>query len=471
MDTTIKKVSDVEYDLEIRATANDLADEFNTALKAQRARTSMKGFRPGKVPIGVVKKLYGKALAFGVAEKSIQETYESSVMQQSEHDVLGRPKITTLDYEMDGDLFAVVRFGVRPDFELAGMEDQTVSRLVHEVTDEEVRQEIEAFLEQRAEYTESEGPVRADQLVVVDLQQVDHDGNPIPGRKDEGLSFYLGKKRVKDEFRDAVVGAKPGDVVTIKMSHDHDDGTSHTHTYLATINEVKDRKLPELTDALVKEATSDKFETADAFRDEVRSQIAKSWEKQSRDLLEGMVVERMLELNPVDVPESVIELYLDSFVDDITRQGEGKVPEGFDEEAFRSEMAPEAERQGRWMLIRDHIIKDREIKVGDEDVEKHILSESGLEGMDPQIIMQYYRNIPGLIERTKQRLVSERVFDHLIERFELIDKSKDEIEAERKEEMEARRKAEASLAGEAEGEGGSWWRKPIEKWNQWRNPR
>lgn len=471
MDTTINKVSDVEYDLEIRATANDLKEEFETALRAQRSRTNLKGFRKGKVPINVVKKLYGKALAYGVAEKSIQETYESSIMKPAELDVLGRPKITTLDYEMDGDLFAVVRFGVRPEVELADLTGEKISKLVHEVTDEDVEKELEAFLEQKADFVDSDLPVRPDDLVVVDLQQIDEDDNPIPGRKQEGLSFLLSDERVKDAFRDAVVGAKIGDTVTVDMSHSHDDGTEHTDRYSATINEVKERILPELTDELVKETTSDKFETVDAFKAELRNEIEKSFGKQSRELLEGMIVERLLELNEVAVPDSVVELYLDSFVEDVKRQGKGEFPDGFDEEAFRSEMSGDAVRQGRWMLIRDHIIEKNGIEVTDEQVDAHVLAEAGLEGVDPQMILQYYRNIPGLIDRTRQRVVSEQVFDYLITQFEVVEKDRDAFQEERDAALAAKRKSESGSLSDDDEDRSSWWRKPINKWNQWRNPR
>lgn len=471
METTINKISDVEYDLEIRATAEDLAEELVSALKSQRSRTNLKGFRKGKVPINVVKKLYGKALAYGVAEKSIQETYESSVMKPSEHEVLGRPKITTLDYEMDGDLFAVVRFGVRPEINLAALEGEQISKLVQPVSEEDVEKELEAFLEQKAEFVDYAEAVRPEDLVIVDLQHIDENDEPIVGRLQEGLSFHLADKRVKDEFRDAVVGTNVGDVVTVTMSHDHEDGSTHSDRYLTTITGVKERIMPELTDELVKETTQDKFETVDAFRDELRREIEKNWTKQSRELLEGMIVERLLEMNEVEVPESVIELYLDSFVEDVKQQGKGEFPEGFDEVAFRAEMTPDAERQGRWMLLRDDIIDKQSIEVTDEQVDEYILGEAGLEGIDPQMVLQYYRNIPGMLERTKQRVISERVFNFLIEQFEVVEKDRDAFQAERDEALEAKRKLEGDTLSDDDKDRSSWWRKPMDKWNQWRNPR
>ena len=108
----------VEFELEITATAEDLSPELDKALRVQKGRTTMKGFRPGNVPISLVKKVYGKSLAYGVAENAVQKTFEEKVLQDDEYDVLGQPTITDLTYEYEGDLRAVVKFGVRPDVEV-----------------------------------------------------------------------------------------------------------------------------------------------------------------------------------------------------------------------------------------------------------------------------------------------------------------------------------------------------------------
>jgi len=114
MQTTVNKISDVEYELEIKATAEDLSADLDKAIRSQRGSTTMKGFRPGHVPLSLVKRVHGKALAYGVAENAVQKTYETKVLKAEEYEVLGQPTITDLDYEYEGDLRAVVRFGVRP---------------------------------------------------------------------------------------------------------------------------------------------------------------------------------------------------------------------------------------------------------------------------------------------------------------------------------------------------------------------
>ena len=359
MDTTIKQVTPVEYDLEIRASADELAPDLKRVLRQQRSRTNLKGFRKGHVPLSVVKKLYGKALAYGVAEKSIQESYEESVLEKDEHEVLGRPKITQLDYELDGDLFAVIRFGVRPEFELAETSGETISRLKHDVTDEDIEEEIQRLLEGKAMHPVKEGSVEESDVVVVDLQLLDDEGLPVVGSREEEITYHLADERVKEPFRAALVGRESGDEVVVSMP----DAEGETRRYQVTLREVRAHVLPEFGDDFANEISEGRIETADAFREEVKKQLEEAWVTRSRELFESSIVEKMLELNPVDVPETVVDLYLDSFLEDFRRQTKERtgedLPESFDDEDFRSRYRDEAEKQGRWMLIRDHVLKQQ----------------------------------------------------------------------------------------------------------------
>jgi len=173
MQTTIQKVNDVEFDLEIKATAEDLSGDLSKAIQQQRGRTTMKGFRPGRVPLSLVKKMYGKALAYGVAEDVVQKTYESTVMKAEDYDVLGQPTITDLEYEFEGDLRAVVRFGVRPEIKLKKLGRQKLLRLAHEVSDADVQSEIDNMLSSHAEFIPEDTPASAESFVIVDMQRLD----------------------------------------------------------------------------------------------------------------------------------------------------------------------------------------------------------------------------------------------------------------------------------------------------------
>jgi trigger factor len=428
MQTSIKQVTPVEYDLEINAGPDDLAEDFQAELRNQRTRTNLKGFRRGKVPTSLVKKLYGKAIAYGLAERSIQQTYESEVMQPGEHKVLGQPKITTLEYEMDGDLHAVIRFGVRPEFEVVYPKRASVSKLLHEVADDEVDHDIESLRDSEADLVPVDDKVGDDDFVLVDLQKLDPEtGTPLIGQKREDVTFYLGDQRLREEFRKPLLGAAPGGTVRITIP---DDEGGDPVAYELTVKEIKRKDLPELDDEFVKTATKGQAETVDQLREQVTKRLQNSWDQQSKELLETKVVETIVEANQIDVPESVIEMYLDSFVEEVRKNSGDSLPEGFDEDAFRESRKDEAIYQARWMLIKDKIVGDEDLAVADEDREKFFEKSASGGEISTDLLRQYYESINGLIEQLDQRLMTEKVIDFLLSKFKVVEKDRKAFEKE-----------------------------------------
>lgn len=442
MQTTVKKVSDVAYELEIDAGAEDLADELKAALRRQQGQTQMKGFRPGKVPLNLVKRMHGKEIAYGIAEQKVDEAFRSEVLENDAYDVLGRPMLTKLDYEVDGDLHAVVRFGVRPSVELKDVSGERISRLTRAISDVDVDEQIERIRREHAELVPAEdAEIGEDYQVVVDLQQVDESGTPIIGEKEEDVEFFVDDERLHDDLREGLLGRKTGDSFKVDLPHG-DDEQRHTHRYLVTIKDVKRRELPELDDAFVGEVTKDQFVSLDELRDAIRKDLEQSWEERSSEMFHGQLIDKMLELHTIPVPESAVELFLDSFVEDVKQRNEGKLPDGFDEQAFRSANRGEAERQARWMLIRDAFVEREGLEVTDREMDEYFEEAAAQnEELTPQMIRQYYQSM-NMIERVKQQIMSRKVFERLAERFDVEEKTPEEFQKEIEALQEARERTE-----------------------------
>ncbi len=433
MKTTVNKISPVEYELEIEAAAEDLDEEIKTALREQRARTQLKGFRPGKVPLNLVKRMHGKALAYGVAEQKVQDIYKEKVLSKDEYDVLGQPKLTELDYEMDGDLRAIIRFGIRPEVELQDVSDVQITRLEKEITDEDVEKQLERIRTDHADLVPvDDESINEDFQVVVDLQQIDEaSGTPVIGEKEEDVTFFMDDERLQDSLRDELMGRKAGDTFRVDLPHGEGDHV-HMHRYEVSVKETKRRELPDLDDAFVGEVSKDQFVSVEELRKDLRKNLEEAWSERSRELLDGRIVEKMLELHDVAVPPSAVEVYLDSFVEDVKQRSDGKLPEGFDEEAFRESNKDEAERQAKWMLIRDAFVEREGLEATDEEVDAYFEKAAGQnEQLSPGMLKQYYQSM-NMLDRVKQQVLSRKVFERLSEQFDIVEKSVDDFEEEMK---------------------------------------
>jgi len=269
MQTEIKEISSVEYELRLHVPAEELQPELDRLLRQIRAHVQLKGFRPGKAPLSLVKKLYGDEVALELAERKIREALEQAVLEPGTYRVIGRPRVLRLDYKPDADLHAVLRFGVRPEFELKPLDQETIPHLVHQVTDEEVEEAIKRLQKEEAELVDlpADTPLGAEDYAVVDLQRLDEaTGAPIIGEKEEGVSFFLDDPRLREELRQALLGKKAGETVRVDLPHgDEETGEpAHAHRYEVRVRETKRRELPASTPSSSRRSRTDRSPTKPA---------------------------------------------------------------------------------------------------------------------------------------------------------------------------------------------------------------
>jgi len=455
MDTTLSEASPVEYELDIHATADDLKPKLKEALKAQRKNMDVQGFRKGKVPLGLVKKMHGEAIGYRVAEQFVQEVFEEEVEENDDIEPLGRPELIDLDYELDEDLHATIRFGVRPQVELQDLSSVEIPMLDPEVTDEDVEQEIERLRKEEADLLPLEDePAEDTDYVNIDLQRIDpQTDTPIIGDKDEDLTFFLDDERLKEELRDALVGKQAGATFRVELpqehpaheheghGHQHEHGDEDDRLYEVTVNDVKRRDLPALDDEFVRRVSEGEFHDIENLRKDIRKRLQEAWDERAREMVQGEVIDKMLELHPVPVPESVIEGYLDSFVKQVEEENDGELPDDFDEEHFRQRNRRDAEKQGRWMLIRDQIIEEEGLEVSDEEIQAFFAEQSdGEDEVSTQQIQQFRRSMPQMIEQVEQQILSDKVYDLLLDRLDVQSKSREEFQKEMQEQQQNRRR-------------------------------
>ena len=418
MQTNVTQKGAVEYELEVTVSADDLKPEVDKVLRAQRTQTQAKGFRPGKVPLTMVKKLYGPALAAGVAEKKVQEIYNESILDNDAYDVVGQPVLAELDYEIDGDLRALVRFGTRPDVALADLSDVKVPRLKLDVDDELIEEQLEDFRRSNADLTPSEEAAGETDQVVFDIQEVDMETDtPVIGRREEDRQVFLDDTNLTEHWKTALLGRKAGETFRVNIPHGEGEHV-HEHRYEISLKEVKNRELPELDDANVAEFTNDQFASLDDFRESIRKQISAQMDEQSRELFESNIMQRVLEQHDFELPGSAVSLYLDSFVEDVKQRNKGQLPDDFNEETFREESRSEAEQQTKWMFIRDAVIAQENIELAEEDIDAHFESMAAGEEFSPDILRKYYEQM-GMLERINQQLLSRKVFAALAAKMQV----------------------------------------------------
>ena len=445
MPTDIRALTDVDYVLDVTIPAEELQPQIEAALKRQRAQMNLKGFRPGKVPMTVVRKMVGPQVSVEVAEQAIGEAYRTAVVENDEIEPLGQPRLTDLDFDVADPasvLTATVQFGVRPAIELADLSGVPVTRVVRAFSDDD----IDADLQRRRDLaaTEEDAPegatISTDHVAMVDIQPVDAEGEST-GVKQNAARIVMANPDLRPEMVEALTGLAIGDEATVELPHlhahdeetDHDD---HVDRYRLTVVDVLERVVPEVDEDFIRSQTRGGSDSLEDLKTQIREELERSWTQRANQALEQKMVEQFVlgHRDTVAVPETLTEAALDTMLQEVRQQQGGDLPPTFDLDAWREQNRQQAEDQVRWLLVKDALIEEEGLEVGNEDFEAEFEKLAG-DGADAELVKQYFTSQPQLMEQMGDQLLNQRVFGALEGRFDVVEKTADEI----RQEAEARR--------------------------------
>ncbi len=451
MPTDIRALNDVDYVLDVTIPAEELQPQIQAALKRQRAQMNLKGFRPGKVPMNVVRKMVGPQVSIEVAEQAIGEAYRTAVAENEEIDPLGQPRLTDLDFDVadpESELKATVQFGVRPEITLADLSGVPVTRVVRAFTDDDVDADLQRRQDLAAEEEDApEGTVvGAEHVAMVDIQPVDEDDNAT-GVKQNAARIVMANPDLRPEMIEALTGLAIGEQATVELGQ-MDNGElvegGDVDRYQLTVVDVLERVVPEVDEDFVRSQTQGKSDSLDDLKAQIREDLERSWTQRANQALEQKMVEQFVlgHRESVPVPETLAEAALDTMLQDVRQQQGGDLPPTFDVEAWREQNKQQAQDQVRWLMIKDALVEQEGLEVSNEDFEAEFAKLAG-DGADAELVKQYFTAQPQMMEQMGDQLLNQRVFGALEGRFNVVEKTADEI----REEAEARRaEIEASQA-------------------------
>jgi trigger factor len=412
LEVTINTISDVQREAEIFLTAEELQPHFERAYKKVAPQIEVRGFRKGKVPLEMIKKLYGEAIEQDALDDIANDSFRSA-MEEKHIEPLGQPAMVNMDFQRGQHFRFTIQYEVKPTFELKPYKGLAVEKPVHHVTDEEVQSEIERL--RRAHATLLGVTLVRDNdnhIITADVQELADDGMPLIGKKTPDARFELADQALVQEIRDVLAQAEVGGQYRVRFSAQHGDHT-HQHHIELKVKRIEKVELPEFNDEFVRNITGDSTATTATFLETLRKDLETYWARQSERMLEQAIINELVRMHEFTVPESLVNFYLDSFVEDIkSRSRDGRLPSGFDEKRFREENRPYAVFQAKWALIRERLIEAEGITATEEDVERLAASEAASLGLDKERLLRYYRTSNAATERVLSAKLMAFLKDH-----------------------------------------------------------
>ncbi|MBI5599292.1 MAG: trigger factor [Deltaproteobacteria bacterium] len=422
MKVQIEDISPVKKKLSIEVPAEELADMIKEAFKAVSAGAEVEGFRKGKVPENIIRQKFGKSVMGDVGSRLIEKTYPKA-MKESGFKPAGSPDIEVQRFEEGSPFVYSAIVDVRPAAEIRGWRDIRVERRPVEVMDADINNTLASLRRKDVEMRDALRGASEGDVVTVDFVS-SLDGKEMEDGAVKGYTFTVGEGSRFPEIEDAVKGVAAGGSATFKKAFPpgyHDNTIAGKEVlFTVTVKSVKEKVLPPVDDAFAKGLSCENLED---LRQKVKEEIKRVKEKSERDRLKKEVMDKLLAENPIDVPDSLVDMHQKRIMDSI-REGvrRGMVdPLGWD---LTSKDAKErcremAVRQTRGDLILDDIADREDIKVSTEDVEKAVVEIARGQNQPPQTVFERIKK-DGTLPFVAEGIRREKVIDLIIEEKKII---------------------------------------------------
>jgi trigger factor len=390
LDVTINTLSTVRQEVEISVSKDELQPHFEKAYKKYLPKVEVKGFRKGKVPMEMVKRLYGEAIENEALDDVATEVYRQAMTERNIAP-LGTPSMVDMDFKRDDHFTFKIQYDVRPVVELGTYKGLRLDKFVHTVADAELDSEIHHLRRTNATTTEVQSVTDDEHIVTADAQELDESGSPIIGRKTADARFYLADPSLAPAIKECLSAATIGETYRASFENQHGDHT-HKVSLALTPKKIEKLHLPAFDDALVTKISGGATSTAVEFRAKMQEDLARYWGEQAEKRLDDAIAQEMVKSHDFLVPESMVNSFLDAFVDDVrSRARDRKLPKNFDDKKFREENRDYAVWQSKWLLLKERIAEVEKISVTDAELESLAETESAKMGVDKDRLLEYYR--------------------------------------------------------------------------------
>ncbi|MGE7992265.1 trigger factor [Pseudomonas sp. NPDC089554] len=420
MQVSVENTSALERRMTIAVPAERVETEVNKRLQQTAKRAKVAGFRPGKVPMSVIRQRYEDAARQEAFGDLVQASFYEAVVEQKLNPA-GAPAVEPKSFEKGKDLEFVAIFEVFPEFSVAGFESISIERLSAEVADADLDNMLEVLRKQNVRFEAVERAAQDDDQVNIDFVGK-IDGEAFAGGSAKGTQLVLGSGRMIPGFEAGLVGAKAGEerVVNVTFPEDYQnlDLANKAAEFTITVNSVSAPVLPELNEAFFTQFGI-KESTLEGFRTEVRKNMERELRQAIKAKVKNQVMDGLLAANPIEVPKALLENEVNRLRVQAVQQFGGNIkPEQLPAELFEEQ----AKRRVVLGLIVAEVVKQFELKPDDAKVREMIEEMASAYQEPEQVIAWYYKNDQQLNE-VRSVVLEEQVVDTVLQKATVTDKS------------------------------------------------
>lgn len=464
----------LKREFQVVLNAADLKTRLDDGLQGLQGKAKINGFRPGKVPVAHLRRLYGRSVMADVLQNAVNEANQKIVTDNGLK-LAFEPQIKFPEnkdeieaaMEAKGDLAFTVALEVLPKIELADLSDVSLVKPVAEVPDADVDAALERMAGQNRSFSnkgEKAKSEKGDRLMISFVGTLD--GQPFDGGTGEGIPLDLGAGQFIPGFEEQLEGAKAGDTRTVKVTFPENYAAANLAgkpaQFEVTVTEVQAPEPVKIDDELAKAFG---MESLESLRGAIREQIGRDFGAQSRRKLKKSLLDALDAKYTFELPPTLVEQEFGSVWSqvevDMKEAKKSFEDENTTEEAAKAEYRKIAERRVRLGLVLAEIGEQAKVQISDDEVTQALVERARqFPGQEKQV-WEFYRKNPQALAEIRAPIFEEKVVDHLLEQVKVADENvsrealyadedSDETAAEVKPKKAAAKKAKKADAAAAD---------------------
>ncbi len=420
MQVSVETKEGLEREMTVEFPMSDMNAEVNTRLQSLTKTARINGFRPGKIPMSVIKKRYSAAIKHEVLNEELQKSYFEAIKQEALKPA-GQPNIDLIENDDKDNVSYKAVFEVYPEITITSLDGQAFEKANVVIADDDIDLTIKNIRKQDQTFNTVDRAVQDEDQVIVDFVAT-IEGEAFKGNEGKQVPVILGERKMIEGFEEGVKGAKAGDKVTLNLKFPDDyhyaDVAGKDVHFAINILEVQEVILPELNDAFYL-----KFGVADggndAFRAEVKNNMQIELDKAIAAKIKNQVMDAIIEVNDILAPKALVEEEATYMAKQMQEQY--KMQDQSDASLQTAMFEEQATKRVSLGLLLAEIIRVKEITASEEAVMNKV-KEFAVTYENPQEVINYYMSDKNKLAEMESFVLEERVVDWACEQGNMANK-------------------------------------------------
>lgn len=428
MNVTVEKVSNITARLTVSVPKSTVDEQFETRLKSTAKTIKINGFRPGKVPVDVVRRDYGASIYQDVVNDVVRDSVFQAI-EQEKVKAVSMPNIENLQATEDALVFSAL-VEVYPEVTINAFSGLEIERKNSTVEDKDVETMLENLQKQRQTWVETKGMAKNEMQVTFDFEG-SIDGEKFEGGSAEDFKLVLGSGRMIPGFEDGIVGMKKGEEKVIDVTFPADYQAENLAGKLAqfkiTVKQVEKPQLPEIDAEFLKVFGISEEEGVEKLKADVRKNMEREVRNGLRNQVKAATFDALVDANEVEIPSAMLAQEIgrqrENMINQFVAQFGPQAKNAFNADLLPDDMFKEqAERAVKLGVLVGKIIDDANLTVDQDRVNAYI-DDMASSYEDPQEVVEYFKNDAQQRAQIEAVVLEDQVVDHILAGAKVTDKT------------------------------------------------